>query len=90
LKDFKASTGVDLTTNRSEMIRVRDACEKAKLEFSNLDVKEVEIKVPNISENTDLNIQLTRPKFIHLISHLLERFQVILDRLFDASPNIKS
>ncbi len=75
LSEFKNSNGVDLSTDRVAMQRLREAAEKAKIELSG--VMSTNINLPYITADASgpkhLDITLTRAKFNELTSHLVEK-----------------
>ncbi len=75
LSEFKNSNGVDLSTDRVAMQRLREAAEKAKIELSG--VMSTNINLPYITADASgpkhLDITLTRAKFNELTNHLVEK-----------------
>ena len=73
--EFKAESGVDLSSDKMALQRLKDAAEKAKKDLSG--VTSVEISLPFISMSAmgplHLNRTLTRAKFEQLTHHLVER-----------------
>ena len=74
VKEFKKESGIDLSSDKMAMQRVKDAAEKAKKDLSGM--TSTEISLPFISQGEDgpihLNLNLTRAKFEDLISDLVE------------------
>ena len=74
VKEFKKESGVDLSSDKMAMQRVKDAAEKAKKDLSGM--SSTEISLPFISQGEDgpihLNLNLTKAKFEDLISDLVE------------------
>ena len=74
VKEFKKESGIDLSSDKMAMQRVKDAAEKAKKDLSGM--SSTEISLPFISQGEDgpihLNLSLTRAKFEDLISDLVE------------------
>ena len=74
IKEFKKESGVDLSSDKMAMQRVKDAAEKAKKDLSGM--SSTEISLPFISQGEDgpihLNMNLTKAKFEDLISDLVE------------------
>ena len=72
--EFKKESGVDLSSDKMAMQRVKDAAEKAKKDLSGM--SSTEISLPFISQGEDgpihLNMSLTKAKFEDLISDLVE------------------
>jgi len=75
LSEFKKDTGVDLSTDRVAMQRLREAAEKAKIELSG--VTTTNINLPYITADASgpkhLDVTLTRAKFNELTAHLVEK-----------------
>ncbi len=73
--EFKSESGVDLSSDKMALQRLKDAAEKAKKDLSG--VTSVEISLPFISMSAmgplHLNRTLTRAKFEQLTHHLVER-----------------
>ena len=71
----KASHGVDLTTDRVAMQRLREEAEKAKKELSS--AKQTELSLPFLTTTAQgalhLQLTLTRAKFEELCADLIER-----------------
>ena len=74
VKEFKKETGVDLSSDKMAMQRVKDAAEKAKKDLSGM--SSTEISLPFITQGEEgpihLNMNLTKAKFEDLISDLVE------------------
>ena len=74
VKEFKKESGIDLSSDKMAMQRVKDAAEKAKKDLSGM--TSTEISLPFISQGEDgpihLNMSLTKAKFEDLISDLVE------------------
>ncbi|MFQ5883945.1 MAG: molecular chaperone DnaK, partial [Thermoplasmata archaeon] len=72
---FKEKEGVDLSEDRNAMQRVRDACERAKIELSS--TLSTTINLPFIAQKDDkpkhLEIKLTRAKLEELVEPVLQR-----------------
>ncbi len=75
VKEFKNEHGVDLSTDRMAVQRLKEAAEKAKIELSQ--VAETEVNLPFITATTEgplhLQIKLTRPTFQKLTEDLLAK-----------------
>jgi molecular chaperone DnaK len=71
---FKAENGIDLTTDKMAMQRLKEAAEKAKIELSTM--LSTEINLPFITADATgpkhLNVTLTRAKFEELTHDLVE------------------
>ena len=74
VKEFKKESGIDLSSDKMAMQRVKDAAEKAKKDLSGM--SSTEISLPFITQGEDgpihLNMTLTKAKFEDLISDLVE------------------
>ena len=74
LSEFKKNTGVDLSTDKIAMQRLREAAEKAKTDLSG--VTTAQINLPYITADATgpkhLDTTLTRAKFNELTAHLVE------------------
>jgi molecular chaperone DnaK len=72
---FKADTGIDLTKDKMAMWRVREACEKAKIELSS--TMSTEINLPFITADQSgpkhLTMNITRAKLEELVNPTVER-----------------
>ncbi len=76
--EFKKDTGVDITTDKMAMQRLREAAEKAKIELSG--VTSTAISLPYITADAQgpkhLELTLTRAKFNELTADLVENTMV--------------
>ena len=72
--EFKKANGIDLSTDKMAMQRLKEAAEKAKIELSG--VQQTNINLPFITADASgpkhLDITLTRAKFEELIHDLVE------------------
>jgi molecular chaperone DnaK len=75
LGEFKKDTGIDLSTDKIAMQRLREAAEKAKVDLSG--VTSTSINLPYITADATgpkhLDMSLTRAKFNELTAHLVEK-----------------
>ena len=75
IEEFKKAEGVDLSTDRVALQRLREAAEKAKIELSG--VTSSNINLPYITADATgpkhLDVTLTRAKFNELTHHLVEK-----------------
>jgi len=69
---------VNLSSDKEAMARLREACEKAKIELSG--VMETEINLPYFHEKTTLQVKLTRAKVDSLVTSLVERCRSSVDK----------
>ena len=74
VKEFKKESGIDLSSDKMAMQRVKDAAEKAKKDLSGM--SSTEISLPFITQGEEgpihLSMNLTKAKFEDLISDLVE------------------
>ncbi len=85
---FKNAQGVDLSSDRMAIQRLKEAAEKAKIELSQ--VQSTQINLPFITANANgplhLDETLTRAKFQEMTSDLIERCRIPFEQaLKDAS-----
>ena len=78
ISDFKTKTGVDLTTDKMALQRIKEAAEKAKKELSS--ATQTNINIPYITVTAEgpqhFDLTLTRAKFDELTRALVERTAV--------------
>ena len=74
VKEFKKESGIDLSSDKMAMQRVKDAAEKAKKDLSGM--SSTEISLPFITQGEEgpihLNLTLSKAKFEDLINDLVE------------------
>ncbi|RMD71579.1 MAG: molecular chaperone DnaK [Cyanobacteria bacterium J149] len=74
IEKFKQQEGIDLSTDKMALQRLREAAEKAKIELSNL--SETSINLPFITADDNgpkhLELELSRPQLEELIAPLVE------------------
>lgn len=74
VKDFKAKEGIDLSSDKMAMQRIKEAAEKAKIDLSG--VTTTKISLPFITIGTDgpkhIDMDLTKAKFDSLTADLVE------------------
>ena len=74
VSEFKKSDGIDLSTDKVAMQRLKEAAEKAKIELSGVTTSN--INLPYITADATgpkhLDVTLTRAKFNELTAHLVE------------------
>ena len=90
LEDFKTKEGVDLSTDKMAMQRLKEAAEKAKKELSSSTT--TNINLPFITATAEgpkhFEMNLTRAKFNELTAHLVERTATPVSKaLSDAGLN---
>jgi molecular chaperone DnaK len=75
IDEFKKDTGVDVSSDKMVVQRLKEAAEKAKIELSS--VQETEINLPFLTADASgpkhLNMKLSRSKLEQLIDPLVER-----------------
>lgn len=73
--EFKKESGIDLTTDRLALQRLKEAAEKAKIELSS--AMQTEVNLPFVTADATgpkhLNITLTRAKLESVVEDLIER-----------------
>ena len=78
VEEFKKEQGIDLSSDKMAMQRLKEAAEKAKIELSG--VQQTQINLPFITADATgpkhLDITLTRAKFEELIHDLVESTRV--------------
>ncbi|MBX8640047.1 MAG: molecular chaperone DnaK [Thermoplasmata archaeon] len=79
---FRTESGVDLTKDNMAMERIREACEKAKVELST--IIETEINLPFIAQDSSgpkhLTMKITRAKLEDLVRPIVERCREPVNR----------
>jgi molecular chaperone DnaK len=77
VSEFKKDQGIDLSSDRQALQRLKEAAEKAKIELSS--TMQTEVNLPFITANQTgpkhLTITLTRAKFEQLSSELMKRLE---------------
>lgn len=80
--DFKSQTGIDVTTDKMAMNRVREAAEKAKIELST--TLETDIVLPFIAQNEsgsqNLEMKITRAKLEDLIKPIVAKMRTPVEQ----------
>ncbi|GHM57948.1 MAG: chaperone protein DnaK [Candidatus Mesenet longicola] len=75
LGEFKKENGMDLSSDRLALSRIKEAAEKAKIELSSS--MQTEVNLPYLTADSSgpkhLNIKLTRAKLESLVDHLIEK-----------------
>ena len=91
-EEFKKQEGIDLTSDKQAMQRVKEAAEKAKCELSS--VFETNINLPFITADANgpkhLDLNLTRAKFEELSFDLLERCKAPVEKAISDAGISKS
>jgi len=80
-EEFRKKEGVDLSGDKKAMERLREACEKAKIQLSG--VMETEINLPYVHEKTALEVKLTRAKLESLVTSLVDRCKPSVDKALE-------
>ena len=75
VQEFRKETGVDLSSDRQAMQRLREAAEKAKIELSGLMTTNINLPFITADQNgpKHLDMALTRAKFDELTADLVEK-----------------
>ena len=75
VEEFKKDQGIDLSTDKMALQRLREAAEKAKMELST--TQETDINLPFVTADASgpkhLNMKLTRSKFEQLVEDILQK-----------------
>lgn len=75
VKEFKTSTGIDVSKDPMAMQRLKEAAEKAKIELSS--AQSTDINLPFLTADQTgpkhLNVSMTRSKFEQLIGDIVEK-----------------
>ena len=92
-EEFKRDQGIDLSSDKMALQRLKEAAEKAKIELST--AMETEINLPFITADASgpkhLVMKLTRAKFEQLIDPILQRLRKpVEDAIADAKKAIKT
>jgi len=80
-EEFRKKEGVDLSSDKKAMERLREACEKAKSQLSG--VMETDINLPYIHEKTALEVKLTRASLDSIDTSLVERCKPSIDKALE-------
>jgi len=79
--EFKKQSGIDVRNDKMALQRLREACEKAKIELSN--VLETDINLPFITADTSgpkhLVMKLSRAKLDELVRPIVEKCKTSID-----------
>lgn len=76
VKEFKATSGIDLSQDKTAMQRLKEAAEKAKIELSGVMTSNINLPFITMDSNGQpqhLDLNLTRAKFDELTSDLVEK-----------------
>ena len=80
--EFKKSNGIDLSTDKMAMQRLKEAAEKAKIELSGM--QQTQINLPFITADATgpkhMDVTLTRAKFEELIHDLIEATKIPVEK----------
>ena len=73
--EFKKNEGIDLSTDKMAMQRVKEAAERAKIELSGMQKANINLPFITVGSNGPLHIDmdLTRAKFDDMTAHLVKR-----------------
>ncbi len=90
--EFRKANGIDLSSDKVAMQRLREAAEKAKIELSGVTTSN--INLPYITADASgpkhLDMTLTRAKFNELTAHLVEKtYEPVRQALADAGLTAK-
>ena len=75
LVEFKKETGIDLSSDKTAMQRLKEAAEKAKIELSTVTTSNINLPFITMNENgpQHLDLTLSRAKFNALTADLVEK-----------------
>ena len=75
LVEFKKETGIDLSSDKTAMQRLKEAAEKAKIELSTVTTSNINLPFITMNENgpQHLDLTLSRAKFNELTADLVEK-----------------
>jgi molecular chaperone DnaK len=80
-KEFKKQSGIDVRNDKMALQRLREACEKAKIELSN--ILETDINLPFITADASgpkhLVMKLSRAKLDELVRPIVEKCKTSID-----------
>jgi molecular chaperone DnaK len=80
-KEFKKQSGIDVRNDKMALQRLREACEKAKIELSN--ILETDINLPFITADASgpkhLVMKLSRAKLDELVRPIVEKCKMSID-----------
>ncbi len=92
VKEFKNAEGIDLSSDKMAMQRLKEAAEKAKIELSQ--VQQTSINLPYITATPEgpkfLDVSLSRAKFQELTHDLLERCKIPFEQAIKDAGLTKS
>ncbi|MFB2937790.1 molecular chaperone DnaK [Aerosakkonemataceae cyanobacterium BLCC-F154] len=74
IENFQATEGIDLSSDKMALQRLREAAEKAKIELSNMVTTSINLPFITADESgpKHLEMSLTKANFEELVSHLVE------------------
>ena len=82
VSEFKKTNGIDLSTDKMAMQRLKEAAEKAKIELSGM--QQTQINLPFITADAQgpkhLDVTLTRAKFEELIRDLVDSTRIPVEQ----------
>ena len=81
--EFRRKTGIDLTSDKMAMTRLKEAAEKAKIELSTLVSTDVDL--PFVMQDKHLHETLTRAKLEELALPIIERIETPIKRVIEDS-----
>lgn len=91
IQEFKKDNAVDLSKDNLALQRLKDACEKAKIELSS--TTQTEINLPYITADATgpkhLAMKITRAKFESIVGHLIDNsFEAVKIAMKDSGKNV--
>ncbi len=79
--EFRKQTGIDLTSDKMAMTRLKEAAEKAKIELSTLVTTDVDL--PFVMQDKHLHMTVTRAKLEELASPIIQRIVTPINRVLE-------
>ncbi len=91
IQEFKKDNAVELSKDNLALQRLKDACEKAKIELSS--TAQTEINLPYITADASgpkhLAMKITRAKFESIVGHLVDKsFEAVKTAMKDSGKNV--
>ena len=84
INEFKNETNIDLSNNKKAINRLKNECEKTKIELST--TIDTILNIDNITTGKDLNIEITRGTFEEMCQkYFYKCFEIIKQALKDAN-----
>ncbi len=77
ITEYKAQTGIDLSTDKMAMMRLKEAAEKAKIELSNVVTTDIDLPFIAMKNNSPMHLHMTitRAKLEELALPIVQRIE---------------